>query len=200
MSANLLSADAPQGRGRPRTFDPEGALAIGQALFHAHGYEGVGLAALTQALGIKPPSFYAAFGSKAAFFGRVLERYAAATLPLDEILQPGRPPIEALATLLDQAARTYAADPARPGCLVLEAVRGTGDAESLALARQTAGRKRAAIRAFIGRTHPETADTATDMVVTTMSGLSAGAREGWNVERLVAVARVTTAGLGTLLG
>ena len=56
------------GRGRPRGFDPETALAVGQRMFHAHGYEGVGLAALTDALGIKPPSFYMAFGSKAGFF------------------------------------------------------------------------------------------------------------------------------------
>jgi len=52
----------------------------------------VGLAALTDALGIRPPSFYMAFGSKAGFFERILDRYARSVLALEDILVPGRPP------------------------------------------------------------------------------------------------------------
>ncbi|MAN11661.1 MAG: TetR family transcriptional regulator, partial [Sphingobium sp.] len=33
-------------RGRPRAFDRDRALDQAQALFHVHGYEGVGVAAL----------------------------------------------------------------------------------------------------------------------------------------------------------
>ena len=107
-------------------------------MFHEHGYDAVGLAALTEQLEIKSPSFYAAFGSKAGYFERVLNRYAATVLPQHEILVPGRPPSEALADLLDRAARTYAANPRALGCLVLEAARSGVGTESATLARATA--------------------------------------------------------------
>ena len=44
-------------------------------LFHARGYDAVGVAELVAELGIKPPSFYAAFGSKVGLLARALERY-----------------------------------------------------------------------------------------------------------------------------
>ncbi|MGF6768001.1 TetR/AcrR family transcriptional repressor for divergent bdcA [Paraburkholderia sp. GAS199] len=198
MITNLKSESKP-GRGRPRVFDPEAALAVGQSLFHAAGYEGVGLSALTDALGIKPPSFYMAFGSKAAFFERVLERYARTEIALADILRPGRPPAEALADLLGRAARTYARDPERPGCLVLEAARGHGESESAILARRTAEGRRAQVKAFIAATHPKRAAVVTDFVSTVMSGLSASAREGMSEARLVKVAQAASASLEALL-
>lgn len=186
-------------RGRPRGFDPDAAIAIGQRLFHAHGYEQVGLAALTDAIGVKPPSFYAAFGSKAQFFACVLDRYAAGALALEEILRPGRAPIEALADLIVSAARIYAADPETRGCLVLEAARGDAVDESVRLARQTAETRRAQLRAFIAASHPAVAQAATDFVASTMSGLSASAREGMDADRLLAVARVAALALPMVL-
>jgi TetR/AcrR family transcriptional repressor for divergent bdcA len=186
-------------RGRPRGFDIEIALDTGQRMFHAQGYEAVGLAALTDALGIKPPSFYRAFGSKAGYFGRVLERYSQSVLRLDDILRPGRPPERALADLLLRAAQTYARDPQRRGCLMLEAARGGEDDESARLARQSAQRKRSHIRVFVALSNPDAADDVTDYVASTMSGLSASAREGMSEDRLVAVARAATAALPILL-
>lgn len=167
-------------------------------MFHAHGYDGVGLAALTNVLGIAPPSFYKAFGSKAEFFGRILERYSKSVLTLQTILLPGRAPVEALAGLLTAAARTYAHDPLRRGCLVLEAIRGC-DGESTKLARQVAADKRRHVRAFVAATHPGAADAVTDYVASTMSGLSASAREGLEEARLVAIASASLAGIALLL-
>ncbi len=187
-------------RGRPRRFNPEAALAIGQAMFHEHGYDGVGLAALTAALAIKPPSFYAAFGSKARFFERVLDRYCASALPVEKILCDGRPVADALAALLVDAARTYAADPNARGCLVLEAARSSIDGESAMLARTVAQRNRNRIRHFVAQAHPAAADAVTDMIVHTMSGLSACAREGLSVERLTAVACTAMIGIRAILG
>ena len=63
-------------RGRPRRFDPNDGVATAQQIFHAHGYDAVSVADVTQALGINPPSFYAAFGSKAGLYARVLDRPA----------------------------------------------------------------------------------------------------------------------------
>lgn len=163
---------------------------IGQRLFHARGYDAVGLATLTDTLGIKPPSFYAAFGSKAGFFERILDRYAASVVALEDVLIPGRPPAEALAELLEAAARTYAADPEARGCLVLEAARGNSDEDSTRLARKVAEGRRGQVRAFVALTHPAAAAAVTDYVSSTMSGLSSSAREGMSESRLVAVARM----------
>lgn len=195
MNAKLLT-ERPA-RGRPRSFDPDAALAEGQRLFHAAGYDAVGLNALTEALGIKPPSFYTAFGSKAAFFERVLERYARTELVLADVLRTDRAPAEAIADLLERAARRYALDPNRRGCLVLESARGNDDSESATMARRVAEARRAQVRHYIATTHPTgaaavtaaVAAAVTDYVALVMSGLSAGAREGMGEARLVAVAR-----------
>jgi TetR/AcrR family transcriptional repressor for divergent bdcA len=186
-------------RGRPRGFDIDAALETGQRMFHARGYEAVGLAALTEALGIKPTSFYRSFGSKAGYFARILERYAQSVLPLDGILRPGRPAAEALADLLARAAQTYTRDPQLRGCLMLEAARGREDDESASLARRSAQHKRSHVRVFVALSNPDAADAVTDFVASTMSGLSASAREGMSEDRLVAVARAAATALPMML-
>lgn len=188
------------GRGRPRSFDVDQAVATAQRLFHEKGYDAVGVAALTEALGIAPPSFYAAFGSKAGLFERVLDRYASDAVPMDALFRPGRPPAEAVAALLEAAAQIYAADPGAAGCLVIEAARSCGDSTSAATARSIAAAGRQRIRDFIAATHPEQADAVADLVVVTMSGMSAAARQGWPADRLVRVARHASAAIPEALG
>lgn len=62
-------------RGRPRSFDRDAALQRAMEVFWAKGYEGTQLAELMTAIGINPPSFYAAFGSKEAIYREVVELY-----------------------------------------------------------------------------------------------------------------------------
>lgn len=61
--------------GRPREFEIDEAIEKATSLFWRNGYEGTSLSDLTQAIGITPPSFYFAFGSKEALFRKVIERY-----------------------------------------------------------------------------------------------------------------------------
>ena len=61
--------------GRPRSFDRGAALESAIELFWLHGFEGVSIAALTEAMGIAPPSLYAAFGSKADLFREAIAYY-----------------------------------------------------------------------------------------------------------------------------
>ncbi|HYG91401.1 MAG TPA: TetR/AcrR family transcriptional regulator [Azospirillum sp.] len=185
MTTNKLRA-----RGRPRRFDPEEAVATARHLFHARGYDAVSVAEVTQALGINPPSFYAAFGSKAGLYTRVLDHWAGTgAIPLTDLLRPDRPVAESLSALLEEAARRYAADPGAAGCLVLEGTRcNDPDAREAALSFNVAAE--AVIREFIAARHPEDAARLTDFVSTTMSGLSAKARNGHGLDQLLATARI----------
>lgn len=182
-------------RGRPRAFDLDSALATAQRLFHERGYDGVSLATLTEALGISPPSFYAAFGSKAELFDQVLARYAGSALPLDDILQDGRAIPEALTELLACAARVYAANPAEAGCLVIEAARSSlvGGCSGTARRYHVATRER--IAEFVSRENAALADQLADFVDVTLSGLSASAREGWPEARLQQVVTIASSAI-----
>jgi AcrR family transcriptional regulator len=66
----------PSSRRGPRIFDRDQAIQIAMRLFWRHGYEGVSISDLTNAIGIAPPSLYAAFGSKAALYREALDRYS----------------------------------------------------------------------------------------------------------------------------
>lgn len=61
--------------GRPREFDPNTALDRAIEVFWRNGYEGTSVAELTEAMGISPPSLYAAFGNKEGLFRQALDRY-----------------------------------------------------------------------------------------------------------------------------
>jgi TetR/AcrR family transcriptional repressor for divergent bdcA len=159
----------------------------------------VSVADVTEALGINPPSFYAAFGNKAGLYLRVLDHWArTGAIPLDDILRPDRPVSAALASLLEEAARRYAADPVEAGCLVLEGTRcndpaARGAARSFYLAAERA------IRDYVAARYPEEAEQVADFVSTTMSGLSAKARNGHSLDQLLATARIAALALAQIL-
>ena len=67
--------NTPKPRGRPRTFDRETALDAAVDIFWRHGYEGASIADLTAAMGVTPPTLYAAFGSKEDLYRQALARY-----------------------------------------------------------------------------------------------------------------------------
>ncbi len=191
----MMTTQKVRPRGRPRRFDPDEAVATALQLFHARGYDAVSVADLTGALGINPPSFYAAFGNKAGLYARILDRWSdTGAIPIADILLPDRAVAEALAALLEEAARRYAADPAAPGCLVLEDTRCNDEQAreaAVALNRAAEGM----IRDYIAARHPEEAARVADFVSTTMSGLSAKARNGHGLDQLLATARLAGAAL-----
>nr|WP_280514920.1 helix-turn-helix domain-containing protein [Aureimonas sp. ME7] len=168
-------------------------------LFHSRGYDAVSVADVTQALGINPPSFYSAFGSKQGLYARVLERYAVVgAIPLSDILRQDRPVAESLATLLEEAARHYSADAEAAGCLVVEGTRcSDAEARQAALAYNVAVETR--IRDYVAARHPENAAVVTDFVATTMFGLSAKARNGHSLDQLLATSRLAASAIGLAL-
>lgn len=194
----MNSIENKRPRGRPRGFELEPAIRLGQYLFHEHGYESVSVASISEAIGITPPSFYAAFKSKSAFFEDALRLYSATAMPLDRFLIPGQSPLIALTDMLRVAALTYAAHPQRRGCLLLEHARSEATDWGITATR-IVEENRDRVRAFLEASHVPSPEWPTDYVATIMLGLSAASREGWDSERLSVVAEAAAAGLDQFL-
>lgn len=62
---------------RPRTFDPDDALAAALDVFHQKGYEAASVQDLVDATGLSRSSLYATFGDKHGLYLAALDRYAA---------------------------------------------------------------------------------------------------------------------------
>jgi AcrR family transcriptional regulator len=105
--------------GRPREFDREGVLDEAMEVFWRHGYEGATIAQLTAAMGINPPSLYAAFGSKEGLLKAALDHYSAKRAEfMSEVL--AAPTARKVVELLLLRIADLQTDPANPpGCLLV---------------------------------------------------------------------------------
>jgi len=61
--------------GRPREFDRDAALEAAMLLFWRKGFASTSMSDLCDAMGVRSPSLYAAFGSKEALYLEAVERY-----------------------------------------------------------------------------------------------------------------------------
>lgn len=106
-------------RGRPRSFDRDHALQRLMEVFWAKGYEGAQLNDLTAAIGITPPSFYAAFGSKEAAFREVVDLYVATAGSGAMRALEGATAHESIHAMLMASIDTALAAPQSGGCLLI---------------------------------------------------------------------------------
>ena len=105
--------------GRPREFEIDDAIEKATGLFWLKGYEGTSLSDLTKTIGISPPSFYFAFGSKEGLFKKVIERYLAEQGKIAEAAFR-KPTARAVATHFLRGYADVLTDPLHaPGCLVI---------------------------------------------------------------------------------
>ncbi len=89
-------------------------------MFWRHGYDGASLAMLTKAMGIKPPSLYAAFGSKEGLLKAALDRYAERRSAHMRYVLAGATAREVAERFLTSIAESHT-DPANPpGCLLVQ--------------------------------------------------------------------------------
>jgi AcrR family transcriptional regulator len=104
---------------RARVFDIDKAIETATELFWRNGYERTSLADLTTAMGITPPSFYFAFGSKEGLFKRVVEHYLETRLSQAEeaLRQPTARGVAEL--MLYRLADLYTDTSHPPGCLAV---------------------------------------------------------------------------------
>lgn len=71
----MTAITSHRSKGRPRTFDRAQALHSALEVFWKRGYEPATMGELCSAMGINPPSLYAAFGNKASLFMEAVEHY-----------------------------------------------------------------------------------------------------------------------------
>jgi AcrR family transcriptional regulator len=176
--------------GRPRSFDRDAALAAAVEQFWRTGYEETSIAMLTSAMGVTPPSLYAAFGDKrrlfeeasAVYFHRTCEAVdRAAALPTAR---------EAIARMLEDTARAHTDAATPPGCLMLtEPLLG---AQREVLHRQLEDRLDQGVR---DHDLPATTNTGhlASFLVAVMRGMSGCARDGGTTEELLAIAETAMA-------
>jgi len=110
-------------RGRPRAFDRAAALTAATWLFWERGYAATSIGELTEAMGIRPGSLYAAFGDKETLFREVVHSYGRSPAGsfMGVALQEEPTAYGAFARILREAAAIYP-DPSHPaGCLTISA-------------------------------------------------------------------------------
>jgi AcrR family transcriptional regulator len=113
--------------GRPRSFDMDQALERALDVFWRKGYEGASICDLTAAMGINPPSLYAAFCNKEGLFRKALDRY---TERYDDLFHEALALPKArdgMAALLSKTVDALTDKSTPPGCLLVQGIAGAGD-------------------------------------------------------------------------
>ncbi len=88
-------------------------------LFWRNGYEGVSVADLTDAIGIAPPSLYAAFGSKAELYRETLRHYAEKSNSFDISVFDRAPGLSlAISEMLHKAVLSVTDSEGEKGCMI----------------------------------------------------------------------------------
>lgn len=113
--------------GRPRSFDVDHALDRALEVFWRKGYEGATICDLTAAMGINPPSLYAAFGNKEGLFRKALDRYAETRAGfVREAL--ARPKVKDAVAALFRGTADFLTENCNPaGCLLVQCIAGAGE-------------------------------------------------------------------------
>ena len=171
--------------GRPRSFDRDTALAAAIELFWRAGYEKTSIAMLTQAMGVTPPSLYAAFGDKDRLFDEASTRYLERTCEAVAAAAAEPTARQAIARMLADTARAHTDTETPLGCLMLTEPRLAAQRE--VLHERIAGR--------IARGVAEgdlPADVQPDelaaFLVAVMRGMSGCARDGGTADEVLAIA------------
>jgi TetR/AcrR family transcriptional regulator, copper-responsive repressor len=198
----MKNADPPalKRAGRPRAFDRDQALNTALDLFWRHGFEGTSTARLTTAIGIAPPSLYAAFGSKEALFREALALYGRRYGGLlNEPMSASGSARAAVEQMLQSAARQFADSKHPLGCMVAAGELQASEAQG-ALVAEVAGLRQAAqqaIRTRLNRARqagelPADADTAAlaSFFAMTIQGMAVQARDGAKPARLKRLAEL----------
>lgn len=178
--------------GRPRSFDRDAALAVAVEQFWRLGYDRCSVSTLTAAMGVAPPSLYAAFGDKARLFEEASALYFERTCEGIDRAVALPTAQDAVRAVLEGTARAHTAEGTPPGCLMLT--------EPQLETQRDEVRKRLEERLGRGVRDgdlPPTTDPRelATFLVAVMRGMSGRARDGGTTDELLAIARTAMAAL-----
>ena len=182
--------------GRPLSFDRDVALHAAMLLFWRHGYEATSLADLTAAMGVTPPSIYAAFGDKKGLFLAAVDRYLSGPVTSATIIADAATARDAAQELMAAAVVGFTGADTPPGCLLASAAISCS-AAAADVAEALAARRRAIEAQLRTRMVDEglpDADVRAAYVMAVIQGLSTLARDGAGREKLVRVTDVAMQG------
>ncbi|MBS0518010.1 MAG: helix-turn-helix transcriptional regulator [Proteobacteria bacterium] len=168
-------------------------------LFWRHGYEGVSVTDLTDAIGIAAPSLYAAFGSKAGLFEEALARYEEGPGAFDLARLHGVTSLEKAVRLLLEASIAAVTHPDRErGCMISSGLIACHP-EHQALARDL-GKRRDGMREALGRAlrpwaGEKEARRMARHLAAVMLGISIQARDGATPAELKEIVEEVVSGL-----
>lgn len=197
MDATGSSAAETRSRGRKPTFDRHEALRVALELFWRHGYEGVSIADLCQAIGIAAPSLYHAFGSKADLYREAVRLYNASNLTPDDIAAASSARV-AVQDVLERGVERVTQPDSPVGCMISSGMLMVG-AENAGLAvelRSLRAEMREALELRVSRdveagVLPDTTDPSAlaRFYATVLQGLSVQALDGATRAELDGVVR-----------
>lgn len=178
--------------GRPREFDRETAIVVAMEQFWRDGFESTTIAKLTEAMGITPPSLYAAFGDKDQLFLAVAACYftsvsanfeKALSLPTFQ---------ESVTEMLHLSAFAHTDEGTPPGCFMATEPRLADQREIL--------RRRLVDRATRGIAEGDVpigsdSEQLASFVMAVHSGMSSRARDGASSGEVMAIAEMGLAAL-----
>lgn len=179
------------------SFDRGAALHQAMLQFWQHGYEGTSLNDLTAAMGVTPPSVYAAFGDKKRLFLEAVGHYLSGPVTSERIIEEADTAQEAAWGLLKAAATGFTGVGTPAGCLLASSTAScsaaAADVQGELAAIRRAIEKRLTARIVHGISAGEM-DAGTDAeamaghVMAVIQGMSALARDGATREKLMRIA------------
>ena len=166
-------------------------------VFWRQGYEATSINDLTAAMGINPPSLYAAFGDKERLFLEAVDRYLCGPGDAAKALEGAPTARAAVERLLTEAAAELTRPDHPPGCMVVTSAMNcsAGSAHLHAALSERRAASEARIKAAIDRGLKRrelpagtNAAALAKFYMTVLEGMTIQARDGATREQLLAVA------------
>lgn len=169
-------------------------------LFWRHGYEATSISDLTAAMGVTPPSIYAAFGDKKHLFLEAVGRYLSGPVMVESIIDGASTAKDAARALLQAAAFGDTGVDTPPGCLLASSAISCSSAAADVQHELAAIRSR--IEARLGKRIERAiesgelaaeadADALAGHVMAVIQGMSTLARDGATREKLMRIVDAT---------
>ncbi|WP_342321655.1 TetR/AcrR family transcriptional regulator [Kosakonia sp. BYX6] len=186
-------------RGRPREFDRTDALDNAMKVFWQKGYTATSMNDLYEAMGIKSPSLYAAFGGKEDLYNEVLQHYLQNIAPqIWGCVSTEPSPKKAIAQWLERSAEVLTRCDSPRGCmLVLSAVGSEGNDRLGQQVQQMRSKGIALLKTRLMQAC-EIGELPVDTDIDALARLYAGIQQGMSIQARDGASRETLLGIARM--